>query len=311
MPRLCPVHHAGEVVRPDHVPSFPYQTFLADMRQNPSPSSLARKTWVKRNRTLVNRWKKNNVALYSPSNVRMLLCSDSTLFSYEAVLTPAPPARSASRESLVSAGRSHTSPAPPVEDVGDQDRSLPWSGFDDELPPNQEARPATPPAPTFQPPPEPAPGPSSQPLPTQPPSDLTLALLMNMMTTFQSEKKSLRSDLSGSVSSMMAEKVAAQLPQVLILIIGQALLFFVAQLLVLFSYILMTMLHPLLCTIVLYFFLGLSFIRPYPTRHRLRCLPRRPCPWPGNLPGCPNRDRRDSTAPRFWLDILLLRIVPT
>ena len=152
------------------------------------------------------------------------------------------------------AGRSDTSPAPPVEDVGDQHRSSPWSGFDDELPPNQEARPATPPAPTFQLPPEPAPGLSSQPLPTQPPSDLTLALLMNMMTMFQSEMKSLRSDLSGSVSSMVAEKVAAQLPQVLILIIGQALLFFVAQLLVLFSYILMTMLHPLLCTIVLYFF---------------------------------------------------------
>ena len=81
------------------------QTFLADMRQDPSPSSLARKTWVKWNRTLVNHWKKNKVALYSPSNVRMLLWADTTLFSYEAVLPPAPPARSASRESLLSAGR--------------------------------------------------------------------------------------------------------------------------------------------------------------------------------------------------------------
>ena len=69
----------------------PCQTFLADMRQDPSPSSLARKTWVKWNRTLVNRWKKNNVALYSPSNVRMLLWADAALFSsYEAVLLPHP-----------------------------------------------------------------------------------------------------------------------------------------------------------------------------------------------------------------------------
>ena len=37
---------------------------------------------------------------------------------------------------------------------------------------------------------------------------------MNMMSTFQSEMKSLRSDLSGSVSSLVAEAVAAQLPQV-------------------------------------------------------------------------------------------------
>ena len=136
----------------------PCQMFLADMRQNPSPSPLARKTWVKWNRTLVNRWKKNNVALYSPSNVRMLLWADPTLFSsYEAVLPPAPPARSASKESLLSA----TSLAPPGDDGGDQDRSSPWSGFDDELPPNQKARPALTP--------QPAPGPSSLPLPTQPP----------------------------------------------------------------------------------------------------------------------------------------------
>ena len=175
----------------------------------------------------MNHWKKNNVALYSPSNVRMLLWADAILFSsYEAVLPPAPPARSASKESLLSAGRSTTSPALPGDGGGDQDRSSPWSDFDDELPPNQEARPATPPAPTPQPPPELAPGPSSLPLPTQPPSDPTLALLMNMMSTFQSEMKSLRSDLSGSVSSMMAEAVAAQLPQVFIIPLVQALLKF-------------------------------------------------------------------------------------
>ena len=137
-----------------------------------------------------------------------------------------PPARTASKESLLSAGRSTTSPALPGDDGGDQDRSSPWSGFDDELPPNQEARPATPPAPTPQPPPESAPGPSSLPLPTQPPSDPTLALLMNMMSTFQSEMKSLRSDLSGSVSSMVAEAVVVQLPQVFIIPLVQALLKF-------------------------------------------------------------------------------------
>ena len=196
------------------------------MRQNPSPSSLACKTWVEWNRTLVNRWK-NNVALYSPSNVRLLLWADATLFSsYGAVLPPAPPAWSASKESLLSAGRSTTSPDPPGDDGGDQYRSSPWSGFDDELPPNQEARPATPPALTPLPPPESAPGPSSLPLPTQPPSDPTLALLMNMMSTFQSEMKSLRSDLLGSVSSMVAEAVAAQLPQVLLILFVQAFLNF-------------------------------------------------------------------------------------
>ena len=142
--------------------------------------------------------------------------------------TGPPPARSASKESLLSAGRSTTSPALPGDDGGEQDRSSPWSGFDDELPPNQEARPATPPPRllTPQPPPESAPGPSSLPLLTQPPSDPTLALLMNMMSTFQSEMKSLRSDLSGSVSSMVAEAVAAQLPQLFIIPLVQALLNF-------------------------------------------------------------------------------------
>ena len=94
----------------------------------------------------MNHWKKNNVALYSPSNVRMLLWADTTLFSsYEAVLPPAPPAQSASRESLLSAGRSVTSHAIPSEDGGDQDRGSPWSGFDEAIPPNQEATPVTPP----------------------------------------------------------------------------------------------------------------------------------------------------------------------
>ena len=94
------------------------------------------------------------------------------------------PARSASKESLVSADRSDTSSVPPVDDVGDQDRSSPWSGFDEELPLNQEARPVTPPAPALPSPPAAAPGPSPQPLPSQPPSDSILALLMTMMSSF-------------------------------------------------------------------------------------------------------------------------------
>ena len=198
-----------------------------------------------------------------------------------------------------------------MEDVGDQDRSSPWSGFDDELPPNQEARPATPPAPTLPSPPEPAPGPSSQPLPNQPPSAPTLALLMTMMTSFQSEMKSLRSDLSGSVSTMVAEAVAAQLPQVLILILRSGPFVFyhtIVDVILLHSYDHITSITLYRCAM---FFGSLSFIRPVPTRRRLRYLPRRPCPWPGNLPGYPNRDRRDYTAPRFWLVILLLRIETT
>ena len=195
--------------------------------------------------------------------------------------------------------RQNTSPAPPGDDGGDQDRSTPWSGFDDELLPDHEARPATPPALTPLPPPESAPGPSSLPLPTQPPSVLTLALLMNMMSTFQSEMKSLRSDLSGSVSSKVAEAVAAQLPQVFLVLFVQALLNFCQIILLYCSY--------TCCTK----FWGLFFIRPYPTRHPLRCLLSRTCPWPRNLPGFPNRDRRDPTAPRFWLVILFFHIALT
>ena len=39
--------------------------------------------------------------------------------------------RLASKESLLSAGRSTTSPAPPGDDGGDQDRSSPCLGFND------------------------------------------------------------------------------------------------------------------------------------------------------------------------------------
>ena len=92
-------------------------------------------------------------------------------------------------------------------------------GFDEKLPPNQEVRTVSPPAPALPSPPAAAPGPSSQPLPSQPSSDPTLALLMSMMFSFQSEMKSLRSDLLGSVSTMVAEAVAAQLPQVLVLML--------------------------------------------------------------------------------------------
>ena len=198
----------------------PCQTFLTDMRQDPAPSSLARKTWVKWNRTLVNRWKKNNVALYSPSNVRMLLWADAALFSsYEAVLPPAPPSRSTSRESLLSAGKPATSSAIPGEDGDEQDRGSPWSGFEEVIPPNQEARPVNPPVQTTQPPPEAVPGPSLLPTPTQPSSEPTLSMLMQMLSGIQSEIKNLRNELAGSVSSLIAEAVANQLPQVIFLIL--------------------------------------------------------------------------------------------
>ena len=170
----------------------PCQTFLVDMQQNPSASSLASKTWVKWNRTLVNRCKKNNVALYSPSNVRMLIWADSDLFgSYEAALPPAPPIRSSSRDSLGSLDRPEASPVPPVDSL-DQDRSFPWSGFEEALPPNQEARPRSPTVPRDEPALSPSPSvPPPQPQQSQPPSDLTLAMLMTMMSSFQSEMKNL------------------------------------------------------------------------------------------------------------------------
>ena len=194
----------------------PCQTFLADMQQDPSASSLASKTWMKWNRTLVNRWKKNNVALYSPANVRMLIWADSTLFhSYEAVLPPTPPPRSSSRDSLSSVDRPEASPIPPVDPLLDQDRSSPWSGFEEVLPPNQEARPRSPTVPHAEPtlPLSPSVPPSHR-SQSQPPSDPMMAMFRSMMSSFQSELKTLRSDLSGSMSTMVAEAVAAHLPQV-------------------------------------------------------------------------------------------------
>ena len=194
----------------------PCQTFLDDMQQNPSASSLASKTWMKWNRTLVNRWKKNNVALYSPPTVRMLIWADSSLFhTYEAVLPPAPPPRSTSKDSLCSVGQPDASPAPPVDSLLDQDRSSPWSGFDEVLPPNQEARPRSPtelqPEPTLPVPPS---TPPSQPAQSQPPSDPMMAMFQSLMSSFQSELKTLRADLLGSMSAMVEEAVAARLPQV-------------------------------------------------------------------------------------------------
>ena len=56
---------------------------------------------------------------------------------------------------------------------------------------------------------------------------------------------------------------------------------------------------------------SLLFIRLYPNRHPLRCLPVWPCPWPRNLPRFSNRERRNPTAPRFWLVILFFHIVLT
>ena len=190
----------------------PCQTFLEDMQQDPSASSLASRTWMKWNRTMVNRWKKNNVALYSPTDVRMLIWADSTLFhTYKAVLPPAPPPRSASKDSLCSVGLPEASPVPPVDTLLEQDRSSPWSGFEEVLPPNQEARPRSPTVPHTEPtlPLSPA-IPPSQHAQSQPPSDPMMAMFRSLMSSFQSEIKTLRHDLSGSMSTM----VAAHLPQV-------------------------------------------------------------------------------------------------
>ena len=141
----------------------------------------------------------------------MLLWADAALFSsYEAVLPPAPPSRSTSRESLLSAGRPVTSPAIPGDDGGEQDRGSPWSGFEEAIPPNQEARQVTPPIQTTQPPLEAVPGPSLLPTPTQPSSEPTLSMVMQMLSGFQSEMK----NLSGSVSSLVAEAMANQANQV-------------------------------------------------------------------------------------------------
>ena len=194
----------------------PGQTFLADMQQDPSASSLASKTWMKWNRTLVNRWKKNNVALYSPSNVRMLIWADSTLFhSYEAVLPPTPPPRSSSRDSLGSLDRPETSPVPPVVPSWIKIGVLHGRRFEEVLPPNQEARPRSPTVPHADPTLSLSPSvPQSRQPQSQPPSDPMMAMFTSMMSSFQSEMKTLRSDLSGSMSTLVAEAVAAHLPQV-------------------------------------------------------------------------------------------------
>ena len=151
-----------------------------------------------------------------PANVRMLIWADSTLFhSYEAVLPPTPPPRSASKDSLCSVDRPEASPIPPVDPLLDQDWSSPLSGFEEVLPPNQEARPRSPTVPHTEPalPLSPSMPPShhSQ---SQPPSDPMMAMFRSLMSSFQSELKTLRSDLSGSMSTMVAEAVAAHLPQV-------------------------------------------------------------------------------------------------
>ena len=61
----------------------PCLAFLSAMKTDPDPASVARRTWLKWNRTLVNQWKKNYVALYTPRNVQLLLWADpATLAKY-------------------------------------------------------------------------------------------------------------------------------------------------------------------------------------------------------------------------------------
>ena len=109
----------------------------------------------------------------------------------------------------MSVGRSDPSPSPRLGDLLDQDRSSLWSGFDDELPPNKEAQPLSLPAAETQAPPTPAPLPPQQPQTSQATPDPTLTLLMTMMSSFQSDMKSVCSEQSGSVTSLVAEDVTA------------------------------------------------------------------------------------------------------
>ena len=75
----------------------PCMTFLEAITTSMSTTSLAHCTWLKWNRTIVKRWKKNRVALYVQPNVRLLLWTDPDLHTkYDCFLPPAPPTRSTS-----------------------------------------------------------------------------------------------------------------------------------------------------------------------------------------------------------------------
>ena len=72
-----------------------------------------------------------------------------------------------------------------------------------------------PPVQTSQPPSEAVPGPSLLlAMPTQPSPEPTLSMVMQLLSGFQSEMKNLRNELSGSVSSLVAEAMANQAHQV-------------------------------------------------------------------------------------------------
>ena len=117
--------------RYDPTNCVPCLAFLANMKINNDPASSARRSWTKWNRTLVNKWKKNGVALYTPKQVRMILWADQTLHEDHAPYLPVPaPARSSSRSSRTSAEDNQT--IPPDLDILGPERSSPWSEFGDE-----------------------------------------------------------------------------------------------------------------------------------------------------------------------------------
>ena len=107
----------------------PCMAFLEAMTTSTSTTYLAHRTWLKWNRTIVNRWKKNCVALYVQPNVRLLLWTDPDLHTkYDRFLPPAPPMRLLSKDSLTSVGSAAPSPSQPLDYILGPERCSPWSG---------------------------------------------------------------------------------------------------------------------------------------------------------------------------------------
>ena len=112
--------------RYDLTACVPFSSFLSDMKSDPNPSSTARKQWIKWKSTLVNRWKKNGVALYTPSEVRLIVWANPEARATWAPFLPsALPLRSSSRESCLTADE----PAALVGDMFGHDGGSSWSGF--------------------------------------------------------------------------------------------------------------------------------------------------------------------------------------
>ena len=127
--------------------------------------------------------KKNRVALFVQPNVRLLLWTDPNLHTkYNRFLPPALPMRSSSKESLISVGSAAPSPSQPLDDLS-----------------------SPPPIPQTSSPPPPPPSPLPPPTTS---SDATL-IMMSFMQSFPSDVSSLRSELQGSVSSLVDKALSS------------------------------------------------------------------------------------------------------